>query len=280
MEKGNLAVLCDFDGTVAKCDVGFHIYTKFGNEGWLEINNRWRRGEISSKECLIGEYSLIDADEEDVRNYILEMEIDDGFPSLVSTCRKNGIPIAIVSDGFDFYIYALLEKYGLSDVPVFCNRMEFNGRKVKLDFPFYEMGCGVCGNCKRFHVDNLRRLGKTIIYIGDGLSDKFAACASDIIFAKGELKEYLDKVGLIYNDFSCLTEVDEWLKRLIEEEEMPSTKINSKNNSDMCKQEELLFREKIKHNKDRMAEDIKNLAMEKTIKDMGDGRYIVYYRFK
>lgn len=280
MKKDNLAVLCDFDGTVAKCDVGFHIYTKFGNEGWLEINKRWRRGEISSKECLIGEYSLIDADEKEVRDYILKMEIDEGFPLLVSTCKKNHIPIAIVSDGFDFYINTLLEKYGLSDVKVLCNRMWFNGRKVELDFPFYDKGCGVCGNCKRFHVDNLKRLGRTVVYVGDGLSDKFAACASDIIFAKGELKEYLDKVGFLYNDFSCLSEVNEWLKRLIEEEKMPSIKINSPGDSDMCKQEELSFKERSAQNKDPQAEDIKELTMEKTVKDMNDGRYIVYYRFK
>jgi len=58
MGKYRLALLCDFDGTVTKSDVGFRVYTRFGDERWEEINKRWRRGEISSKECLIGEYSL------------------------------------------------------------------------------------------------------------------------------------------------------------------------------------------------------------------------------
>jgi len=110
MGKYRLALLCDFDGTVAKGDVGHRIYTRFGDERWEEINKRWRRGEISSKECLIGEYNLIDADEDEVRDFVMEMEIDMGFADLVETCKKNDIPIAIVSDGFDFYIHAILEK--------------------------------------------------------------------------------------------------------------------------------------------------------------------------
>ena len=120
-----LAVLCDFDGTATEVDVGYQIYTHFGDERWLEVNQRWRRGEISSKDCLIGEYSFMDASEQEVRELVLKMEIDPGLQDLVTICRKNDIPIAIASDGCDFYINTMLEKYGLSDVEVLCNEMRF-----------------------------------------------------------------------------------------------------------------------------------------------------------
>jgi len=264
--RQKLALLCDFDGTIAKGDVGFRIYTHFGDERWEEINKRWRRGEISSKECLIGEYSFIDASEEEVRKFVSEMEIDMGFIDLLEACRKNDIPIAIVSDGFDFYIKALLEKYGISDVDIYCNNLVFNGRKVQLSFPYYDQGCGKCGNCKVLHVINLKNEGRTVIYIGDGLSDKFASRFADVIFAKDELMEYLESNGIEFNKFSCLDDVHKWLNSvLIGNVELSTTNKDDKTLKDCPKIEE--------------KETIKKLKMKKIKKDMGDGRYIVYYEW-
>ena len=211
MEKPRLAIICDFDGTVAKADVGHRIYTRFGDERWEEINKRWRRGEISSKECLTGEYRLIDASEQEVREYILEMEIDPVFLDLVATCRDNDISIAIASDGFDFYIHTVLEKYSLSDIDVFCNKMEFDGRRVQLSFPYYDQGCGVCGNCKKLHVQNFRNDSRTVVYVGDGLSDRFAARASDVVFAKSELMEHLMDNNVDFIEFDDLIDVNQWV---------------------------------------------------------------------
>lgn len=215
MDKSQLAVICDFDGTITKMDVGHQIYTRFGDERWLEINNRWRRGEISSKECLIGEYELINADEQEVIEHILKMDIDPGFIELVDICKGNNIPIAIVSDGFDFYIKLVLEKYGLADIEVFCNEMKFNGRKIELAFPYHEKGCRVCGNCKRFHVENFKNDSKKVIYIGDGLSDKFAAKTADFVFAKDELMEYLIDNNIEFTEFSELKDVTRWMRELL-----------------------------------------------------------------
>ncbi len=215
MDKSRLAVICDFDGTITKMDVGHQIYTRFGDERWLEINKRWRRGEISSKECLIREYELIDADEHEVVKHILKMEIDPGFVELVDICKANSIPIAVASDGFDFYIKAVLEKYGLENMEVFCNEMKFNGRKVELAFPYYEQGCGVCGNCKRLHVENFKNDSRTVIYVGDGLSDKFAAKAADVVFAKDELMEYLIDSDVEFIEFDELKDVTQWMKELL-----------------------------------------------------------------
>lgn len=276
-----MAVICDFDGTVAKADVGYQIYTRFGDERWEEINKRWRRGEISSKECLIGEYSLIDASEQEVREYILKMEIDPGFIDLAATCRNNDIPIAIASDGFDFYIYTVLEKYGLSGIQVFCNKMKFNGRKVELSFPFYEQGCGVCGNCKRLHVQNFKDDSRTVIYIGDGLSDKFAARASDAVFAKGELMEYLIDNNVEFIRFADLSDVNQWMTGFLAgdvEFPSPSSECNS---ADPC-QEVAPFRknnQKPEKSRPKKKDTIKKLKMRKRVEDMGDGRYIAYYDF-
>lgn len=276
MKKNKFALLCDFDGTITKKDVGFHIYTHFGDERWEEINKSWRRGEISSKDCLIGEYSLMDASEDEVREYTLKMEIDPGFIEIVNTCKENSIPLAVVSDGFDFYINTILEKYGLFDIEVFCNKLIFKGRKVELSFPYYEQGCGICGNCKKLHVKNFRNKYKKVIYVGDGLSDKYAAQFSDIVFAKGELAEYLFEKGIKFIKFQSLSEVNKWLISAI------NNGISYFNKpSDPCKEVKLV--KKDNSNKEETDQDkkepIKKLEMKKTVCDMGDGRYIVYYEW-
>ena len=81
MEKSKLAVICDFDGTATEIDVGHQVYAHFGDERWREVNQSWRRGEMSSKDCLIGEYSFVDASEQEVREHILKMKIDPGLCS-------------------------------------------------------------------------------------------------------------------------------------------------------------------------------------------------------
>jgi 2,3-diketo-5-methylthio-1-phosphopentane phosphatase len=215
MEKTKLSLICDFDGTITRTDVGHQVYTRFGDERWEAINKRWRRGEISSRDCLIGEYSFVHASEHQVREHIMKMKIDPAFTELVSICRENDIPIAVASDGFDFYIHALLEKYGLVDIEVFCNQMKFNGKKVELSFPYYEQGCGICGNCKALHVRKFKNEGRKVIYVGDGLSDRFAARASHIVFAKGELKDYLVDNQIDFMGFDDLSDVYHWMRDLI-----------------------------------------------------------------
>jgi len=281
MEESKLALICDFDGTVAKMDVGHQIYTRFGDERWEEINRRWRRGEMSSKDCLIEEYNLIDASEQEVREHILKMEIDPGFLDLVAMCKDNGIPVAIASDGFDFYIYTVLEKYGLSDISVFCNKMKFNNRRVELSFPFYDQGCGVCGNCKKLHVQNFRDDSRKVIYVGDGLSDRFAARASDVVFAKGELMAYLIDNDAEFIRFTDLSDVSRWMTRLLAGDiDLPSHS-DGRGSADPC-QEVALSRKndgKTDKPKTKKKDSPKKLKMRKRVGDMGDGRYIVYYDF-
>ena len=57
----NVAVLCDFDGTVASDDVGNLLFRTFGRLGdAVAVVEKWKRGEISSRECLEKEFALLD----------------------------------------------------------------------------------------------------------------------------------------------------------------------------------------------------------------------------
>ncbi len=275
MQKNRLAVICDFDGTVTEIDVGHQVYAHFGDDRWKEVNQRWRQGEMSSKDCLIGEYSFVDDSEQEVMDHIMKMEIDPGLLDLVNICKNNDIPIAIASDGFDFYIHAMLEKYGLSDMEVFCNEMRFNGRKVELSFPFHDQGCGVCGNCKKLHVQKFKDDSRTVIYVGDGLSDRYAARASDVVFAKSELKGYLMDNSVDFIEFANLSDVNGWMLGLLAGDIDLPTK-NGDGTEDACQEDAFFKGNKAKQEKKNAPEKLK---MKKSVRDMGDGRYIVYYEW-
>ena len=45
-------VLCDFDGTISVVDTGLLVAETLGLDRFDEIEQSWRRGEISARECL------------------------------------------------------------------------------------------------------------------------------------------------------------------------------------------------------------------------------------
>jgi hypothetical protein len=176
----------------------------------------------------------------------------------------------------------VLEKYGLSDIDVFCNKMRFNGRRVELSFPYYDQGCGICGNCKKLHVQKFRDDSRKVIYVGDGLSDRFAARASDVVFAKGELMEYLMANNVEFVRFDNLRDVNRWVNRLLTDDtgllwaDLRSVPTNLSHSEDPCQETTPPKKRDAKRDKKDM---IKKLKMKKRVGDMDDARYIVYYDF-
>ena len=69
----------------------------------------------------------------------------------------------------------------------------------------------MCGEeCKRSVVDAMRD-GREVVYVGDGYSDRCAARAADIRFARRTLAEHLDREGVGYTWFDDFTTVREEL---------------------------------------------------------------------
>lgn len=120
-----------------------------------------------------------------------------------------------MSDGLTFYIRRILNKYGFHDLHVFANEVVFlNHHTIKPDFPYYEKGCLNCGNCKGFHIRNMRQNGQTIVYIGDGFSDRCGADESNIVFAKGDLKRYCQQKKIDFYEFNHFGDVLEKFKEI------------------------------------------------------------------
>ncbi len=217
MQK-KIAIMCDFDGTVAQEDVGNLLFRTFSdNGGTSEVVERWRRGEISSRECLEHEAKLVRAKQNDLDDFITKRRLDPYFKDFHDFAKKRGMEVVIMSDGLDYYIESMLVKSGLGEIEFYANRLKLNGDTLKIEFPYYDLlGCQDCACCKTHHLFTYRDQGYYIIYVGDGQSD-FCPCSSaDLVFAKGRLLHYCRDAGVDHIEFQNFRDVErEVLQRIV-----------------------------------------------------------------
>lgn len=208
MAERNIRLFVDFDGTVTEEDIGDSIFERFLHpdlleKGWhREIIDEWKAGKVSSFECLRRECANTQVTREELDSHLDQYTLTPGFTETVKYCHSHRIPLTILSDGMDYYIEYLLAKFGISDIEYKANHMFFTNGAIGADFPYADMGCGRCGNCKRRHMETMRKDGETVVYIGDGYSDRYAIRDADVVFARGDLVEYCKKNGLEYRPFN------------------------------------------------------------------------------
>jgi 2-hydroxy-3-keto-5-methylthiopentenyl-1-phosphate phosphatase len=216
-------IFTDFDGTVALNDVGDQLFQTYAGPRWIEPVLKWKEGAITSKECLTQECSLARVNESELEAFSDRQIIDSSFADFVSYCRAKAYPVTVLSDGLTFYIKRILEKNNLSDLEVYANQLIFlDHNQIQPEFPYYELGCLSCGNCKGYHIRTMKQPGQQIVYIGDGYSDRCGVDESDIIFAKDDLKTYCQQEKIDFFEYNNFSEV---LDKFVEIEKSMLTRI-------------------------------------------------------
>ncbi|MFQ5751575.1 MAG: MtnX-like HAD-IB family phosphatase [bacterium] len=214
-----MKIFCDFDGTVAKNDVGSLLFKTFADNRCYEIVKQWKEGKISARECLIAECRITRVTKLELEKFVDTQALDTFFIDFYEYCKAQNMEIEIVSDGLDFYINRMLTNHGLiSSVTIRSNRLVFlNQTQIRPEFPYFEKGCGRCGNCKGIHVRQARSFGHPVIYIGDGLSDRCGAKEADLVFAKRdrELLAYCRQKQIPHSEFYDFRDVLNGLKKMI-----------------------------------------------------------------
>lgn len=221
-----LAILCDFDGTIAHDDVGNLLFSTFADPAKTKpIVESWKRGEISSRECLEGEASHALVSFQDLNAFIAEREFDPFFKDFTDFAKRSGIEVVVVSDGLDYYIQRMLLRNGLAGTPFYSNHLQIKDGRFEVSFPHYDMlDCRDCGNCKTHHLRQLREQDYYIVYVGNGLSDRCPSHEADLVFAKTDLLAYCEKHDDInFVPFDNFRDVErELVRRFVIPDKIPS----------------------------------------------------------
>ena len=179
-------VFIDFDGTIVPRDATDFLLERFAFPAWRDVEEEWRAGRIGSRECMTRQVALLRVTQQRLGEAIAELAIDRGFASFVRQCRRRGIGMTVVSDGFDVVIDQVLRTARLQ-LPFFANRLvAVDADRWRVTFPSARSDCrALAGNCKCAFTEPYATLLKVVI--GDGRSDHCVAQRADVVFAKAEL---------------------------------------------------------------------------------------------
>lgn len=210
-----LAILVDYDGTIALTDVSDTI-----TEAILppdlehELGVLYATGRAGSREIMQREIDLLPADPGAINAIVAAQPHDPTFASFVRFATSSGIPVEIVSDGFGFFIGPAMERLGVAHiVTIVSARTSFDGTTPQIEFPNGHPACFVCGTCKRNRVLAHQAAGRAVLFIGDGESDRYAAGYSDFVFAKRGLVAICEGHGWPFARWDQFAEIERWLAR-------------------------------------------------------------------
>jgi 2-hydroxy-3-keto-5-methylthiopentenyl-1-phosphate phosphatase len=213
-------VFCDFDGTITQLDVTDQILTSLAHPSWREIEQEWMMGLIGSRECLERQMALVNASMEEFHKVVDAVAIDPGFTAFCKFARKRQLPMFILSDGFDYVIRRVLKVAGLErqfrvGANLFASGLRVDGRRFETFFPHPSEPCAHhCATCKPMLIERLRESHRQVVFVGDGMSDRFAVEAADVVFAKRRLLSHCRENGIACHPFDSFGDVQAALEKL------------------------------------------------------------------
>ncbi len=233
VEPPKAILFLDFDGTITRRDAVDAILESYADPNWLGLEAEWRSGRIGSRECLQAQLALVRASRKQIDVLLDEIEIDEGFISLLELCAAANISAHIISDGFDYCIRRILSRAHktigslLKNARICASHLEGSGHLWNTEFPFFHQTCAHgCATCKPAVMRLLNPANLPAIFVGDGLSDQYAVESADLVFAKKGLAAYCNANAVEYIPFNDLGSVarslDTWLvARVFRENEIP-----------------------------------------------------------
>ncbi len=219
-----LSILVDYDGTISRQDIGDALLARhFADQGLLAAKDAdYDAGRIGSRELMQWDMDVLPRDGPSLRREAAAMAQDEAFPRFVAVARERGAALEVVSDGLGFYVASNLGRLGLAELPVATNGNRLRGGGAGMSFPYGHPACFVCGTCKRERVRAHQALGRAVVFIGDGTSDRYAAFHADVVVATGPLGRFCAEAGWPFRPWSDFAELSDWLAAAFADGSLPT----------------------------------------------------------
>ena len=207
--KTQLLIACDFDGTVTRQDTLVEILDLYGSARWREIQNEVVSGKLSIREGLQAEMGAVRANLEQIKDLLANrVELEPSFQPFLRKMRGLGIPLILLSGGFDLCVEAVLTNAGLWPLPFLANRLRRHNGCWAVEFPYPSPNCSACGHCKGDPIRGWNQQGFTTIFVGNGVTDHCAAQQAKLTFAKEELLSWCQTQAIPAVSFRTFDDVD------------------------------------------------------------------------
>jgi len=203
----------DFDNTITQGDLLDAVLERFSKDNsWLELEDAWRSGKISTLECLRGQVGNLKPSRTAILEFAVTISVDPHFVPIADWAARSNVDLIVLSDSFTALIDAVFKHHDIPNVPVFANELKFFADRVEAEFPYQDPSCARCAHCKARQIRKFP--GQRTIFVGDGLSDICPANIADIVFAKDSLARHLAQSNKKFLPFHSLQTV---LNFLLEE---------------------------------------------------------------
>ena len=210
----NIAILCDFDETVAEQNIAHVILKRFGKNGWRTLQQQFREGTIHAKEYFELSFDGLATSRHEMQLHVRKHGVlRNGLTQFSNYCREKGIELAIVTHGLDFYVDALLDEAGLGWLPTYAVEAIFTENGLQYGYHYTKPICTEYGNCKCLIIEQYRSNGNKVVYIGDGISDLCPALQADFVFARSLLLEECQAKGITHMELHDFSDVITALER-------------------------------------------------------------------
>lgn len=210
-------LVCDFDGTITQRDTLHVIVERYGTPGvWDAIEPRLRAGEMTLEQAMEEQFAGVKATPLEIQRLVAERTtLRAGFADLVEWAGRRGIRLVVLSSGFRSVIDDVLARAGLTGLVVESHDAAFSPQGSRILWADRGgVSCELCGRrCKRHDLSRHRRDGEPVIYVGDGVSDRCAAPAADLVFAREGLAEYLAELEVPFVPYEDFHDVRSELER-------------------------------------------------------------------
>lgn len=185
----------DFDGTITSQETLEGVmHRTIEPKLYKEKQQEMLSGKITLSEALHFGFGTIASHKIDIiMNYVRSIPIRDGFFDLLKLMKEKDIPVVIISGGLRPYVEEKLKPYKNLLLDIHSVVLDYSGEYMRLVSDYEEDG---------------EIMQKTLVMakynynygicIGDSFTDFNMSQASDLIFARDILAQFLKKQGISY----------------------------------------------------------------------------------